>query len=370
MNTDSLNNLIVIIVFGALVLLAFLKLINPYNVNKKANVWFAFFLLAWASFWMEEIVLMANFASVNKYVDAVVHYVQIFLCVFFYLSIVFYINPNYKFQLTDLKHFVIPCLYLVIKIMQFGNDTNGKSYLPVIGAALIIFQSVLYTAIAFLKIHRHQKHLQLFSSDTADIDLGWLKRIIIILFVTSILFASYSFLNDMPAPNAYINFIELVAVFFIAYYSLKQKEIYPVDEKQRTELIAFNEEPAPDAKRKIMPDEEIVVLKQRLSHIMEEQKPYLDSELNLVKLADLMSITSHQLSYLINTGFNENFFQFINNYRVEKAKDLLRSSEKNNFTILGIAFESGFNSKTSFNTTFKKITNKTPSEFKKESTVL
>jgi AraC-like DNA-binding protein len=77
-----------------------------------------------------------------------------------------------------------------------------------------------------------------------------------------------------------------------------------------------------------------------------------------------MNITSHQLSYVINTGFNENFFRFINQYRVEKAKELLLLEEMNRLSILGIAFESGFNSKTSFNTTFKKFTGQTPSAFK------
>lgn len=370
MNAVSLNNLIIVVVFGALILLAFLKFANPYNVNKKANIWFGFFLLAWASFWMEEIAAMSGL-SLNKYFTAFVHYIQIYLSVFFYLSIVFYINPNYTFQLSDTKHFIIPGIYLAIKMMQSVNGNNEKSLLPALGAGVIICQSVLYTAVAFLKIRKHQKNLQLFSSDTTEIDLSWLERIIIILFATSLSFALYSFLNDMPAPNAYINFIELLAIFFIAYYSTKQKEIYPVDEKQRTELIAFNEEPpVPDPKRKIISDEEITLLKQRLTSLMIQQQPYLDSELNLVKLADLMSLSSHQLSYLINTGFNENFFQYINNYRVEKAKDLLRSNEKNNLSILGIAFESGFNSKTSFNTTFKKITNTTPSEFKKNSSRL
>ncbi|MFT3682132.1 MAG: helix-turn-helix domain-containing protein [Ferruginibacter sp.] len=365
MNAENLNSLVVIIVFGALILLAFLKFSNPYNVNKKANFWFALFLLAWASFWMEEIVLMSNL-SLNNYFAEFVHYLQIYLSVFFYLSIVFYINPNYKFHFTDLKHFIIPGIYLVIKLLQFFNPGSSK-LLYALAAAVIIFQSVLYTTVAFLKIRRHQKNVQLFSSDTAAIDLSWLERIIIILFTTSLLFASYSFLNDMPAPNVYINFIELLAVFFIAYYSLKQKEIYPANEKERTELIAFNEEPPePDPKRKIVADEDIDGLKDRLTRLMTKQEPYLDSELNLVKLADMMSISSHQLSYLINTGFNENFFQYINTYRVAKAKDLLSNNEKNNLSILGIAFESGFNSKTSFNTTFKKITSKTPSEFKKE----
>jgi len=362
--------LIIILVFGALILLAFLKFSNPYNVNKKANFWFGLFLLLWASFWMEEIVLVANFGALNKYFAALIHYLQIFLCVFFYFSIVFYINPNFKFHLTDTRHLIIPCIFLVINLMQFLNEHNRGNILPTLAAGLIIFQSVLYTAIAFFKIRKHQKHVQQFSSDTIEIDLSWLERIIIILFVTSLLFAAYSFINDMPTPNAYINFVQLVAVFFIAYYSSKQKEIYPVDEKQRTELIAFNEEPLHDSKRKILTDHDIAILKQQLINLMMDQKPYLDSELNLVKLADLLSISSHQLSYVINTGFNENFFQYINKYRVEKAKDLLLSSEKNNLTILAIAFESGFNSKTSFNTTFKKITNKTPSEFKKTSSDL
>ena len=371
MNSDSVNNLVIIIVFGALMLLAFLKFTNPYNVNRKANFWFGLFLLAWASFWMEEIVAIANLGAVNEYITVIIHYLQIYLVVFLYLSIVFYINPNYTFQLSDTKHFLIPGIYLVIKLMQFYNEDDDQSFLKSLAAGLIVFQAVLYTAVAFLKIRKHQKNLQLFSSDTIEIDLGWLEKIIIVLFFTTLSFAGYSFLNNMPPPNAYINFIELAAIFFIAYYSLKQKDIYPVDEKQRTELIALNEEPPlPDPKKKIVTDEELIVLKQSLTRLMTDHEPYLDSELNLVKLADLMSISSHQLSYLINTGFNENFFQYINTYRVEKAKTLLLNSEKNNLSILGIAFESGFNSKTSFNTTFKKITNKTPSEFKKTSASL
>jgi AraC-like DNA-binding protein len=100
------------------------------------------------------------------------------------------------------------------------------------------------------------------------------------------------------------------------------------------------------------------------------KKPYLDSELNLIKLAELLQMTPHQLSYIINNGFNENFFQYVNGYRVEKAKELLVEDEMNKLSILGIAFESGFNSKTSFNTTFKKFTGQTPSEFKTRSSGL
>ena len=68
---------------------------------------------------------------------------------------------------------------------------------------------------------------------------------------------------------------------------------------------------------------------------------------------------------LPNNGFNQNFYGFINKFRVEKSKKLLADKELDKYSIIGIAFESGFNSKTSFNTTFKKLTGQTPSEFKR-----
>ncbi len=152
----------------------------------------------------------------------------------------------------------------------------------------------------------------------------------------------------------------------MAYYSLKQKEIYPLDKNQRSQLISINEEgQIADTKRKIVSDENLAVIKNQLNVLMIEEKPYLDSELNLIKLANLVAVTPHQLSYVINTGFQKNFFEFVNKYRVEKAKELLINNENNHLSILGIAFESGFNSKTSFNTTFKKMESQTPSEFKK-----
>lgn len=366
MKTDGLNNFIIVLLFGALILLAFLKFSNPYKVNKKANFWFGLFSLVWATFWMEEIVFLTSGKPLGVYFANVIHYLQIYLSLFFYMSVVFYINPNYKFRFSDLKHLIIPMVFLAIMLFQIVSNIDLQDILFV----LIIIQPVLYTFAAFLKIRKHQKNVKLFSSNAKEIELTWLEYIIVICFLSSVLFGVYSFLHNSSPPNMYLNFFILVVVFFIAYYSLKQKEIYPFDEKQRTELIAFNEDSSTDLKRKIIGDEGVLELKQQLTSLMTEQRPYLESELNLVKLASLLSISPHQLSYLINTGFNENFFQFINKYRVEKAKELLLSSKKENLTILGIAFESGFNSKTSFNTTFKKITGQTPSEFKRSSTGL
>jgi AraC-like DNA-binding protein len=103
---------------------------------------------------------------------------------------------------------------------------------------------------------------------------------------------------------------------------------------------------------------------------MQSEKPFLDNELNLLKLAAHMQITIHTLSYVINEGYGENFAQYVNRYRVEEAKKLLDDPQVAHLSILGIAFDAGFNSKTVFNTTFKKITGLSPSEYKSSGSVL
>ena len=78
----------------------------------------------------------------------------------------------------------------------------------------------------------------------------------------------------------------------------------------------------------------------------------------------MIPLNTYQTSYIINTCFNENFYGFVNRYRIEECKRMLESNEYNNLSILGIAFEAGFNSKTAFNTTFKKLTGLSPKEYK------
>ena len=164
----------------------------------------------------------------------------------------------------------------------------------------------------------------------------------------------------------------LVTVLFIAYNALRQKEVFPINEKHREEVIAINtdEKMSNTTKRKILNDEELVALKSKLNLLMQEKHLYLEHHINLASLSEEMNITPHQLSYIINNGFNQNFFQFISAYRIDKAKTLLLDKSSDKLTILGIAYESGFSSKTAFNTTFKKLTNQTPSEFKKQSSGL
>ena len=99
---------------------------------------------------------------------------------------------------------------------------------------------------------------------------------------------------------------------------------------------------------------------------MEEKKPFIRSTLTLQELADELSIASHQLSQVINDRLQKNFFDFVNGYRVKEVQTRLVAPEAQNLTILAVALDSGFSSKSSFNTIFKKQTQMTPSEFKRQ----
>jgi AraC-like DNA-binding protein len=104
---------------------------------------------------------------------------------------------------------------------------------------------------------------------------------------------------------------------------------------------------------------------EKLTSYMKTEKPYLEPNLAIQELAERTSISRRRLSYIINTEFNKNFFDFINEYRINEAKTLLAGPESSKKTILEILYEVGFNSKSVFNSIFKKQTGHTPSQFKK-----
>ncbi|MGB6037526.1 MAG: helix-turn-helix domain-containing protein [Cryomorphaceae bacterium] len=106
--------------------------------------------------------------------------------------------------------------------------------------------------------------------------------------------------------------------------------------------------------------------KDRITTHIETHKPYLDPEVSLRSLSNELEIQPNQLSWLLNDGFGKNFNEFINHYRVEEFKALAKLPESAHLTIMSMAYDCGFNSKTVFNTYFKKETGLTPKQFLKE----
>jgi AraC-like DNA-binding protein len=360
-------NLLGILIFGSLIFLGFILVMNPLNVNKRANIWFGLFCFIWASFWLEEIVHLITGQKI--YLDSVIilNIIQFSSPVFFYISIRCFANPEYKIGTRGFLFLVLPLIYTTLLIID--------PILPVnLNPVLYFFKplhGLAYIFLSLLQIRKHKRDIQQFASNTSDIDLEWLKVIVWASLFLVVGITTFNVLFFNTPLNLYMNALTYFVILVTAYYALKQKEIFPADVEERADALLIVSEPYSEINQnKVLSDERLVDVKSRLNDLITNEELYLDLELSLGKLAKRLEISSHQLSYVINKGYNQNFYSFVNKFRIEKAKKLLLRKELDKYSIVGIAFESGFNSKTTFNTLFKKITGMTPSEYKKRSSDL
>lgn len=359
----KINTFVVLLLFGSLWFIAYILITNPLKVNRRANNFFGLSMILWSTYWLDELGKVLDITMPDHgWTLILFRFAQFFSPILFYLTVLNFTEPLRKFRKKDLLFLILPLIYLICLFAEtYFPGSNGIP--EIIQIVLILVQVLWYSILSYLKIREHQKKIETFSSETSGINLFWLEYIIILVLVISILVFLYNLIYYKVNLNLFMNSIFLMVIYAIGYFALRQKEIYPADEKVRQELVLINEEIVSPNKKKIISDSELISQKAALNKLMTEQLPYLDSELTLMKLAEISQLSTHQLSYIINSGFNDNFFGYINTYRIEKAKQLLRQTDSK-YSILGIAFESGFNSKTTFNNTFKKITGITPSEFK------
>ena len=127
--------------------------------------------------------------------------------------------------------------------------------------------------------------------------------------------------------------------------------------------LSGNSETSPKYIKSGLQKNEVDVYYSSLIQLMDSEKLFLDSKLSIKTVAEKLEISVNHLSQVINQQSGKNFFKFINEYRVEEAKKLLLDQSNKKYTILAIAYDCGFNSKSSFNTIFKQYTGKTPSDF-------
>lgn len=363
---------------GTTFLLAFTIRINNNKVNTKANHWFSAFVFCIFLLVLSNILSYTQLIRENTLVFDVISISSFVITPVYYLSISFYVDPVKKMKLTDYLHFVFPLLMLILVLLAYTitvpekpENVPAHTIKTVTWVFNVIFslQVISYCILAYLKIARHQKNIQLFNSTVESINLKWVQHITICILVIALFWVSdivFSLSESNPLFDIGSSLVYLLGLLYTSYYWHKQREIFPFDKKGKEEIKAIIRETAiPDNNRKkLLSDERLEQLKQALLEQMDSEKPYLDADLSLVKLAASLNTTPHILSYVINKGFGENFFQFINRYRIEEAIKRIQNPEMNHLSILGIGYEVGFNSKTAFNTTFKKMTGKSPSEFK------
>jgi AraC-like DNA-binding protein len=157
--------------------------------------------------------------------------------------------------------------------------------------------------------------------------------------------------------------------FFLGYFAIHQAETFKADPQS---ISIFDDILESRVAEKIISEQNgdrnnQEAINQELIHdleiIMVEKKPFHNPKLTLSELAKQINTQPHILSKTINEHYNKNFFDLVNGYRIEEFKKLIQNPSFHNYTLLALAYEVGFNSKTAFNRSFKKATNQTPKEY-------
>lgn len=290
--------------------------------------------------------------------------------------------------------FLIPFFSLPIEEKVFVYQNKGVGFETLTGVILasIIISGVAYVLLSLLVLKKHKKTTNNEFSYTEKINLNWLRYLIAGI---SIIWFSVMFGNDQTTFSSVVIF-----VLFIGYFGIKQVGIFthtpPSNESKGPESGHINqrqEVPERDRLLNLHKKEEIVykdselqvlpnpekakyhksslsnssaeTIHQKLRHLMKVEKAFKDPELSLTQLAQKLNVHPNSLSQVINTYENKNFYDYINEQRIEEFKTIVSLDENQKFTILSLAFDCGYNSKTSFNRNFKKVTGHSPSEFLK-----
>jgi AraC-like DNA-binding protein len=250
-----------------------------------------------------------------------------------------------------------------------------KSILIISMRTIIPFYGVTYLILSLSEIKKYHHRLKENYSDIEKLKLNWLLYLILGIALVWLLELIQIFLIDIAGKpeNIAYNYIYTavsVLIYLVTYKGLRQPEIFEeIDLKEKENdgrLIDVNQESSSYSKSGLSEINAQQIINQ-LKELMEKEKPYLKSNLSLADLSSSLGISSHNLSEAINTKLNKSFYDFINYYRVEEVKKLMKNKRYNSYSILSLAFEAGFNSKSSFNSIFKKVAGVTPTEFRRSS---
>lgn len=233
----------------------------------------------------------------------------------------------------------------------------------------------IYTVLCLWLLQKHKKNIKHNFSYYEKINLDWLKYWIIgsiISFCIIFMLLTVGSGKEMEASDLF-KFVSLsltLNLVIIGYFGLRQATIFVDIEPKKLVSEQITRVPAEIDGKLAKKYKKSGLTKQQskqyadmLQEYMNRKKPYLENKLTLKQLSESLRISTNHLSQIINEQLNCSFFDFINEYRVEDIKQKLENKEYENFTILALAYECGFNSKSSFNSTFKRFTGCTPKQF-------
>ena len=297
-----------------------------------------------------------------------------------FLYVSFMTDPEKKFNWLSLLHFIPFLTFFTVSVIfrSIPLLRELKSFfvpdrfisLRIVYSTIMFLSVTVYSILAFIIIKRHQDNLKNLISYTSNvITLNWLKILSIsfyVAFLILFILGGLNMIGDIIPFDPYFVVFGFISTFSFVYsfYGIKQPVIFG----QEIE-ISKDEKKEPEKYIKSgLKDKQAERYLEKLINVMEKDKPFLDGDLSIHDLSVITGIPRHHITQVLNEKHGKNFFTFINEYRVKEVISRFGDPAFNNFTILAIAYDSGFNSKTTFNTIFKSLTGLTPSVYREKST--
>ncbi|UOE50637.1 ABC transporter permease [Mucilaginibacter sp. SMC90] len=326
--------------------------------NQFANRWLAL-LMAVIALWITK-VLTADI-DLAKYIPFW-NYFPLQFSMAFGPLIYFYVcqitEPRFVFHRKHLLHFIPLLPELSVQVFTAIQNVNtGNAIYHKFNAVLQLsaFLSVaIYLYLCHTQIDRFYQEKQFLAGDRYRNELRWLDRLLVGLGMLWLLWipltaVNYFYYNDKSGTYYYpLYLLFITAIIWIAAKSHLKTEVI-----EKTDITI----------KPLLPAD----LKQKGSWLKMEVKEkgyYRDAELSLASLAEKLDLHTHEVSRIINTVFKKSFNDFINEYRVREIALKMQDPSYDHITLLGLAYESGFNSQSSFHRIFKQFTGKTPLEYK------
>lgn len=280
------------------------------------------------------------------------HYLQFGLTACFFVGpfLYFYIKSITSASEKPFKAWKYHLAILIPIALTVGFMYPFKSHVdlwrPYIIKAIYI-QWFIYILASLYLIRGRFKHLFSRQEKISNMDI-WVFSILIgnLLLVASYYFTS--FVNYISGALTF-SFLLYILLLFVFYNKKNKSILFNSSNKYADKKIAT---------------EDALLLTKKLNTIMQEDTLYKNANLKSSEIAKKIGLTTHQFSQLLNDNIGKNFSLFVNEYRIEAAKTMLQSN--NNLTLEAIGYECGFNSKSTFFTTFKKLSGMTPAQFKKQ----
>jgi len=298
---------------------------------------------------------------------------------FFYIKSL--TSPTFKCTPKRLLHFLPSLIVLLmnvflysflspsekIQLLTFSGESTNKIlnfyyYLHKDWYHILLsIQALIYLGIVVFNIYKYKKQMLLNFSNTEGVNLNWIITLIIIFISITVLHELLGNIDkvvfNVRARLSY-NIFYMLIISFIGIGGILQKEIY----SEKDNEIAEKDNESKYKNSPLSEDLKKSIAKELMLYL-EKEKPYLNSNLRIDDLSQSLNVNRQYLSQVINEVYNKNFYTLINTYRINEAKKLFYEKKHKQLSIMGVARSVGFNSKSTFNTFFKKFTGNTPTEF-------